>query len=387
MKATFSSTRQIDFKPIDNNETVLLEHMKDVSNNQLSFVKDEKYGDISLVINEPRNIAELDNLANRIIHMAFPERIRDLVNSHEIMIMKDGSKIECLVLTEEEPKEDPSDSEDLVAEFTDYTIKHITEVGPLLTISEGTEDVRHDFTAEYEGRTYANYQSVKDGDKYITLCKENGKEFIKIAFVLDKLKIVDSITPSLSVDNYKAIILAEAYEFDGKLASDNGVMIPNPVPEYIIESIDMVVGYELKGDKIVKVPVEESNTTTLPNDKDDCKLDLTEANDKYQSNVPEGYYVDPTAPCGYRKCRPGHIHGATYMHPDCCICSDHMESLMKRTILVRLISETLGEVVLFSIVGIDDVRINTQVYKVNTTTDMTILDVNKNSLFYDCFKI
>ena len=292
MKATFSSTKQIDFKPIDNNETVLLEHMKDIANNQLSFIKDEKYGDISLVIDEPRNVTNLDNLANRIIHMNFPSAIRDLIDTHTIMTMKDGSYIDCLVLTEKEPTED-----------TNIPGIEYTETGN--TNSEGL------------------------------------KEFKCTCGMLIYANAVENI---VHTDEEHKTYYAEH-------KNDNA---------------------------------EESTENTTVTD---CNLELTEANDKYQSTVPEGYYVDPSAPCGYRKCRPGHIHGATYMHPDCCICEDHLASLMKRTILVRLVSETLGEVVLFSVVGIDDIRINTKVYKVETTADMSIIDVNKNSLFYDCFKI
>lgn len=306
MKATFSSTKQIDFKPIDNNETVLLEHMKDIANNQLSFVKDEKYGDISLVINEPRNVTELDDLANRVIHMDFPTAIRDLIDSHTIMKMKDGSYIDCLVLTEEEPTEpEPSVPSDV-------------EIPSPSTIDDG----------------------------------------------------------SVNSENQKVIKCSCGFE-----------VVANSIEE--AEATEAWSNHNLEEhERIYKenhpelFPVNESSEDTK-----DCNLELTEANEKYQSTVPEGYYVDPSAPCGYRKCRPGHIHGATYMHPDCCICEDHLASLMKRTILVRLVSETLGEVVLFSLVGIDDVRINTKVYKVETTADMSIIDVNKNSLFYDCFKI
>lgn len=307
MKATFSSTKQIDFKPIDNNETVLLEHMKDIANNQLSFVKDEKYGDISLVIDEPRNVTELDNLANRIIHMDFPTAIRDLIDSHTIMKMKDGSYIDCLVITEEEPTEPE------------------------------TPDVPSDV-------------EIPSPAWNLTPAEEEGKTVYTCTCGL-------SITAANDDEMYAIL----GTEYGNHPLEEHERMYKENHPELF--------------------PVNESTETK------DCNLELTEANEKYQSTVPEGYYVDPSAPCGYRKCRPGHIHGATYMHPDCCICEDHLASLMKRTILVRLVSETLGEVVLFSLVGIDDVRINTKVYKVETTADMSIIDVNKNSLFYDCFKI
>lgn len=297
MKATFSSPRQIDFKPIDNNETILLEHMKDIANNQLSFTKDEKYGDISLVINEPKNIAEVDNLAGKIIHMNFPESFRDLVDTHEIMLMKDGSKIECLVLTQEAPEE-------VVIPELKFTDTGVTDEAGL-----------------HEYKCTCGYTVMSADETSISHTEEEHKQY------------------------------------------------------YL----------EHKDDK-VEEPSEDNKTEGTGTEENGCPT-LTENNDKYQSVVPEGYYVDPTAPCGFRKCRPGHIHGATYMHPDCCICNDHLESLMKRTIVIRLISETLGEVVLFSLVGIDDVRINMKLFKVDTTTDMTVLDVNKNSPFYDCFKI
>lgn len=368
MKAIFDSVKKVKFTPIDNNEKVLLENFRNISENRLKLVKDEKYEDISLEIIEPRTLEIEDNLANRLINMNFPKAIRDMIDSHTIMTMKDGSYIDCLVLTKEEPTEpeEPSESEELVAEFTDYEIKHITSEESLY--DENGDSIV--FSTEYEGKAYVSHKIIIDADQYISLCKEKNIEPMKVAFCFDKLTSVNDNSKELS----NQIVLTEVYEFDGKLASDNGVMLQNPVPEYFIDTESVLVGYELKGDKIVKVSDKNSNTTTLPNDK-------------YQSTVPEGYYVDPTAPNGYRKCRPGHIHGATYMHPICCIHGDHNESLMKRTILVRLMSETLGEVVLFSLVGVDDVRINMQLYKVVTATDMMISEVNKDSLFYNCFTI
>lgn len=289
MKATFSSTKQIDFKPIDNNEKVLLEHMREVSNNQLSFVMDEKYGDISLVINEPKLISENDNLAGKVIKMLFPERIREYLEDHKILTMKDGSYIECVIAYPE-------------PEAPEIKWEETGETG------EGTKDIK-------------------------CTCG-----------------MVKTVDEAMSLD-------------DASLTTDH----EEEHKEYFLEHY---------GED------EEGNKPGCDENKDCCKPEVT-------SEIPQGYYCDPTAPNGYRKCIPGHIHGATYMWPNCCngMMNGANGSVMNRTIIVRLVSEVLGEVVLFSMVGVDDVRINTELYKVNTTNDMSVIEVNKHSKFYDCFKI
>lgn len=384
MKATFSSPRQIDFKPIDNNETILLEHMKDIANNQLSFKKDEKYGDISLIIDEPKNIAEVDNLAGKIIHMNFPESFRDLVDTHEIMLMKDGSKIECLVLTEEVPEE-PSEVVDAYPDYqkivandeTAYNFDVLSE-DHKLTIQVGNSEENLAFVADDEIRQLVFSTKV---DTYIEECKKQGRKAELFAFIID-------VSSAITSQPYKNIVITECYKYDYELAKsincELGYSLFSKL-DYIVTKSEVIKGYEYVDGKIIKS--EGTSTEDTETKEENSCPTLTDKNDKYQSVVPEGYYVDPTAPCGFRKCRPGHIHGATYMHPDCCICNDHLESLMKRTIVIRLVSETLGEVVLYSLVGIDDVRINMKLFKVDTATDMTVLDVNKNSPFYDCFKI
>lgn len=295
MKAIFDSVKKVKFTPMDNNERVLLENFRNISESRLKLVKDEKYEDISLEIVEPRTLELEDNLANRLINMNFPDKIRDMIDSHTIMKMKDGSYIDCLVLTEEEPSED-----------TTIPAKEITEVAK----DESTGKIQAKCTC---GMTFET----------------------------------DSIDNITHTDEEH-----EKYYLEHKDVSNEG------------DTKEPSEGNESDSSNIDTIPTTNENGT-----------------------VTEGYYVDPTAPNGYRKCRPGHIHGATYMHPICCIHGDHNEALMKRTILVRLMSETLGEVVLYSLVGVDDVRINMQLYKVITATDMMISDVNKDSLFYNCFTI
>ncbi len=297
MKATFSSTKKIDFKPIDNNETVLLNNLVDISNNDLQLVKDEKYNEISLVIAEPKLIVAEDNLAGRIINMNFPERIRDMLDSHRIMTMKDGSYIECVIAYPEELIEIPA----IKWEETGKTDPGM-----------GTKEVKCTC-----GMVKNVFTSVGMDD--VSLTTEHEEEH-----------------KTTYVENFRK-------QMEDGTCDDN---------------------CNCNGD----------------DDKCGCKTEV-------YSDIPEGYYSDPSAPNGYRKCRPGHIHGATYIHPICCIHGDHQVALTSRTVIVRLVSETLGEVVLFSLVGIDDVRINMKLFKVDTTTDMRVEEVNKNSIFYDAFKI
>ena len=105
MKATFASTKKVDFLPIDNNEYLLLENFQDIAEgrikieSEISSKADKK--SFSLSIEEPSNISVGDNLAGKTITMLFPtkyyEKERALIESHDIIETRGGMKITCIV--------------------------------------------------------------------------------------------------------------------------------------------------------------------------------------------------------------------------------------------------------------------------------------------------
>lgn len=100
MKATFSSTKKIDFKPIDVNESILLKNFDDISENKIAInvVKNKSEEDeYSLIVKDPAKIVLNDNLNDKTINMLFPKKVTETLTSHDIITTKGGVKFICEV--------------------------------------------------------------------------------------------------------------------------------------------------------------------------------------------------------------------------------------------------------------------------------------------------
>lgn len=102
MKAIFSSTRKIDFTPMDNNESILLGNLKDIANNRFNLDVEESAGKqkYSLSVKEPSKLIVGDDLMEAVISMEFPTSISDAerasINTHDIIVTRGGMKITCI---------------------------------------------------------------------------------------------------------------------------------------------------------------------------------------------------------------------------------------------------------------------------------------------------
>lgn len=105
MKATFKSTKNIEFLPIDNNEYLLLGNFKDIAEGRIKLESEQgKNADkavYTLSVEEPSNISVGDNLAGKTITMLFPtkyyEKDRSTIVSHDIITTRGGATITCVV--------------------------------------------------------------------------------------------------------------------------------------------------------------------------------------------------------------------------------------------------------------------------------------------------
>lgn len=278
MKAIFNSTTSVNLRPLDTNETVLLQNLVEVAENNLELKME--CGEGILAVKAPEVITDKTDLIGKTIKMSFPKVIKQYLEPHKIFEMKDGSYIECIVAYPEPP-------------IPEIKWEATGNVDPGM----GTKEIK-----------------------------------CSCGMIKNVWTSTDLNDPSLTTDH------AEEHK------------------EYYLEHYQ---------------ETEDPGFTCSPT---------------IVSTIPVGYYSDPTAPNGYRECRPGHIHGATYIWPDCNNIT-YSDRLMKRTVIVRLVSETLGTVVLYSLVGISDIRVNMELFKVNTTVNMDVETVNTDSIFYDCFKI
>lgn len=101
MKALFSSTKKIDFSPIDENEYILLGNFKDISEGRIEMIKESEKGEkdlYSIQVKAPAEIAVNDVLIDKTIMMAFPTKpLTTQVESHSIIKTKGDVEFKCVV--------------------------------------------------------------------------------------------------------------------------------------------------------------------------------------------------------------------------------------------------------------------------------------------------
>lgn len=96
MKAIFKSTKDIEFKPIDSNEEILLKNFQEASENQMEIVDEKDV--LHLVISEPKEILPDSDLRNKTLYINIPASYcTEELETHDLITFTNGGKISVSV--------------------------------------------------------------------------------------------------------------------------------------------------------------------------------------------------------------------------------------------------------------------------------------------------